>query len=203
MWEFLDKVIYINLDKRKDRNERMIEMTKTFGDKVIRFSAIEDSPGYLGCSQSHIKVLEMVIENNWGNVLIMEDDVEWNKFERNYTRLDFLARMFPYDVILLGGVCVYKHPNDRLISSQTACGYLVNKTYCSRLLENFKEGYNLLKQTNNYVLYALDQYWKNLQKTDNWYILADPCMIYQKPDYSDIEKTYVDYRSAFKIQDLQ
>lgn len=203
MWDFIDKVVYINLEKRPDRNIRMKEMLKSFGDKVLRFNAIEDSPGYLGCSQSHIAVLEMAIANNWKNVLIFEDDVEWNKFERNYLRLEFLATKYPYDVILLGGVCVYKHPNDRLISSQTASGYLVSSNYYRKLLENFKEGYDLLKSTDHHILYALDQYWKNLQAKDTWYIIAEPCMIYQKADYSDIEKRPVDYRSAFKIEDLQ
>lgn len=203
MWEFVDKVVYINLEKRPDRNEHMKEITKTFGDKVMRFNAIEDNIGLVGCSQSHIAVLEMAIQNNWKNILIMEDDAEWNSFKNNYLRLEFLAKNYPYDVILLGGVCVYKHPNDRLISAQTATAYLVNNHYYSKLLGNLKEALDLLKRTNHHVLYANDQHWKNLQKVDNWYIIADPCMVYQRPDYSNIENKQVDYRSAFKIQDLQ
>jgi len=200
MWDFIDKAVYINLEKRKDRNDCMKEMTKTFGDKVVRFEAIEDNPGYLGCSRSHIAVLEMAIANNWKNVLILEDDAEWNKFKNNYLQLEFLVTKRDYDVIMLGGVCVYKHPNDRLISAQTTTGYVVNRSYYSKLLQNFKESYNLLKEQNNPNLFALDQYWKNLQAKDNWYILS---MVYQRPDFSDIENRFVDYRSAFKVEDPQ
>jgi glycosyl transferase family 25 len=203
MWEFVDKVVYINLEKRKDRNAHMIEMTKTFGDKVMRFNAIEDNPGYLGCSQSHIAVLEMAIQNNWRNVLILEDDCQWNRFKINYQKLEFLAKSYLYDVILLGGSTVFKHPNDRLISAQTTTAYLVNNHYYKPLLENYREGFQLLKSTNQHALYALDQYWKNLQSKDVWYVISDPCMVYQIPDYSDIENHFVDYRSAFKIQGLQ
>lgn len=201
MWEFVDKVVYINLEKRPDRNSHMQEITKTFGDKVIRFNAIEDSPGYLGCSASHIGVLEIAIQNNWKNVLIFEDDIQWNKFQNNYLRLEFLANNYDYDVIALGGVSIIKQSNDKLISAQTASGYLVCNKYYKKLLDNFKEGYELLKTTNQYGIYALDQYWKPLQSKGNWYIISNPCMIYQKPDYSDIENMIVDYRSAFKIED--
>jgi glycosyl transferase family 25 len=165
----------------------------------MRFNAIEDDPGCLGCSRSHIAVLEMAIQNNWNNVLVLEDDVEWNDFDNNYSRLKKMVAK-KYAVILLGGVCVYKYPDDRLISAQTTTGYLVNRFYYKRLLENFKESYNLLKDNlDKQYLFALDQYWKNLQKDGNWYVVSDPCMIYQKPDYSDIEKNYVDYRSAFRL----
>lgn len=197
MWEFVDKVIYINLDKRPDRNEHMKKMTSTFGDKVIRFSAIE-GPGYFGCTQSHIGVLELAVKNNWKNVLVMEDDAEWNDFESNYKRLETLASN-TYDVILLGGVAVYKHYNDKLISAQTATAYLVNSHYYSKLIETFKEGLTLLKETGNDNLYANDQYWKKYQNIDNWFIVSHPCMVYQRPDYSNILNMNVDYRNAFLI----
>jgi glycosyl transferase family 25 len=196
MWEFIDKVIYINLDKRKDRNEHMKKMTETFGDKVIRFSAVQSSPGYVGCSQSHIAVIEMAVQNNWKNILILEDDAQWNKFEEGYKKLHYLASN-PYDVIVLGGSCVYRDKS-KLLSCQCAVGYLVNNHYYSTLLENYKNGLKLLKETNIYQAYALDQYWKHLQCRDNWFIV-EPCLVYQTPDYSDIENRYVDYRDAFHV----
>lgn len=197
MWEFVDKVVYINLARRPDRNEHMKRMTETFGEKAIRFEAIEDSSGYLGCARSHIGVLELAIQENWKNVLVLEDDAEWNSFEKNYKRLEaFITR--PYDVILLGGVAIHKDNLDRVFSSQTATSYLIQNHYYTTLLANFQEAYDgLLKE--GYGKFAIDQYWKQLQKTDHWYILSQPCMIYQKPDYSDIEQHYVDYRSAFYV----
>lgn len=197
MWDFVDKVVYINLAKRPDRNEHMKEMTKIFGKKVLRFEAIEETPGYLGCAKSHIGVLELAIQENWKNVLVLEDDADWNHFEQNYKRLEALSTRI-YDVILLGGVAVQKDSVDRVHSSQTATSYLIQNHYYNTLLTNFKEAYNGL-QTEGYGRYAIDQHWKHLQSRDVWYILSSPCMIYQKPDYSDIENTHVDYRDAFQV----
>lgn len=197
MWEFIEKVVYINLAKRSDRNEHMKEMTKIFGDKVIRFEAIEETPGYLGCARSHIGVLELAIQENWKNVLVLEDDAEWNCIEKSYKKLEALSTR-TYDVILLGGVAVHKNTVDKVYSSQTATSYLIQNHYYTTLLSNFKEAYTGLLE-EGYGKFAIDQHWKKLQKQDTWYILSEPCMIYQRPDYSDIEQTHVDYRSAFQV----
>ena len=42
--------------------------------------------------------------------------------------------------------------------------------------------------------YAIDQYWKILQKKDNWFIVNEN-IGYQAAGYSDIEKIDVDYTS--------
>jgi GR25 family glycosyltransferase involved in LPS biosynthesis len=56
-WSFLDKVVYINLERSPERNERMKEVLKPFGDKVIRFNAIDmPDKGWLGCTRSHVRV---------------------------------------------------------------------------------------------------------------------------------------------------
>lgn len=197
MWEFLDKVVYINLAKRKDRNERMKEVTSVFGNKVVRFEAIENCDnGYLGCTQSHIEVLNLALKNNWKNVLILEDDIEFHNILDGYKTLQQLVTK-QYDVIMLGGTCVQSVSN-KVITAQCASSYLVNSDYYETLISNLKEGYELLKQTNDPTRFANDQYWKHLQRKDNWLILQ-PCLIYQKPDYSDNEKQYVDYRRAFCI----
>jgi glycosyl transferase family 25 len=197
MWEFIDKVVYINLARRPDRNEHIKRVTQVFGDKVIRFDAIE-APSYIGCTLSHIGVLELASKNNWKNVLIMEDDAEWNEFDMNYKRLETLASQ-PYDVIMLGGVAVHKYPNNKLISAQTSAAYLVSSHYYSKLITIFKEANELLTQTGDERSYATDQYWKKYQHVDNWYIISEPCMVYQRPDYSNILNTFVDYREAFQL----
>lgn len=194
--DFVDKVVYINLDKRTDRNQHMLSMTSIFKDKVQRFSAIEYNPGGIGCSKSHIAILEMAIQNSWKNVLILEDDAVWNNFEQGFTKLQNLINK-DYDVIVLGGSFVNRS-GDKLINCKSTVGYIVNSKYYKTLLENFKEGLQKLEQTQNYDLFAIDSYWQSLQQRDNWFILS-PCLVYQKPDYSDICKMYLDYRGYFEL----
>ena len=203
MWDFIDKVVYINLDHRTDRNEHMKEITTTFGDKVSRFSAIKTDYGLIGCCMSHISVLKNAIENNYKNILVIEDDAEWNNFEEGYQILKNLASK-PYDVIMLGGSFVsYNSETYKLHSAKTTTGYLVDKHYMQTLLSNFEEGLSyLIKDYSIFFNYALDAYWNRLQQKDNWFIVQPPLM-YQTPSYSDICNTYADYRSLMNVQSTQ
>ena len=56
----IDKVVYINLEKRPGRKAEMeAELAKLRipADKWVRFSAVEHTHGAVGCNQSHIAVL--------------------------------------------------------------------------------------------------------------------------------------------------
>lgn len=77
-WDFIDKVIYINLNRRKDRRLYLSRELKKLGipkDKIFRLEAIEYSPGYIGCAMSHLHALHMADKEGWKNVLILEDDI--------------------------------------------------------------------------------------------------------------------------------
>jgi len=200
MWNFIDKVVYINLDHRTDRDEHMKQMTQTFGDKVSRFSGIKLQHGAIGCTLSHISVLRMAIQNNWNNVLVMEDDAEWNNFAQGYVTLKKLA-CNPYDVIMLGGSFASYYPETlRLHRALTTTAYLVNKHYMPTLLRNFEEGLSkFLLHPSEPELYAIDMYNNCLQQADNWYIVQ-PALVYQKPTFSDVENRFVDYRSLMGIE---
>jgi glycosyl transferase family 25 len=192
MWDFLDKVVYINLDKRTDRRTHMEGVTATFGNKVHRFAAIEG--GSIGCTKSHVAVLRQAMEENVSNILILEDDVEWTQFESGYAQLESLVSN-PYDVIMLGaGSLVQGDAPNRVYTAQCAHAYIVNKHYIPILLQTFEDGLQcLIASPAQEYLYAHDQYWKNLQPFHKWYIVL-PFLMYQRPDYSDIQKQYVDYR---------
>jgi GR25 family glycosyltransferase involved in LPS biosynthesis len=195
----IDKILYINLEHRKDRNNEINEQFKRVGisqDKIIRIDAIYDNPGSLGCSASHIKCLEYAISNNYKNVLILEDD--FNFIDNIQLIYDYLQHInnVNYDVILLAGnIIETKKYNDifnKVINVQTTSGYIVNSNYYNKLLENYKKGLEFLKQTKENTIYALDIYWKLLQPHDKWYIF-NKTIGYQRPSYSDIEKKDVDY----------
>lgn len=195
-WDFIDKVVYINLDHRKDRDAYMKNMTACFSDKVIRFSAIQDNPGAVGCTKSHIAVLEMAMRNKWKNILVLEDDATWNKLDQGYKSLRELSSN-DYDVIVLGGTFVNRNGN-KLISCKTTVGYLVNSNYYTTLIDNFKNGLESLQKTQEVNTSAIDSYWQQLQARDNWFILS-PCLVYQRPDHSDICNSYQDYTNYFEL----
>jgi len=200
MWEFLDKIVYINLDNRTDRLESMakfIENGKFPLDKVIRFPAIKDYPGTVGCSKSHIAVLKLAIKNNWSNVLILEDDIEWvgdiNNFYKKIRELVYMKN----DVILLGGGynCL---KNERVLFSYCTSSYLVKNHYYTRLLSNFES--SLMRMTGNTDMTVtpgteeaikkdnineIDTAWSKLMRMDNWRAVIPQCVT-QITSYSDV-----------------
>ena len=197
MFEFVDKVVYINLEDRTDRKEQIEnELQKYFPiEKIQRFNAIKHQHGGVGCVQSHIAILEMAIQNNWSNYLVVEDDAMWSNFQKGYPLLEQLIQK-SYDVITLGTAHAIYSPELKLFSGQTTTAYIIQQHYYRTLLANFKEGCNLLIQTGNWSIYALDQYWKRLQQKDNWYCVI-PSLMIQAPSYSDIERRQVNYSNEF------
>ena len=208
----IDKVVYINLDYRTDRNREIMEEFERMGipsEKIIRFSAIKRTPGLIGCGLSHRAVLEMAKENNWRNVLIFEDDFQFIvSKEEFHSLLDYFINRFEYhwDVVMLSynfncpGSGNYTKPFEheqigKVGFAQTASGYLVQSHYYDNLIKNFKEAmeYAVIEPWKHWV-YSIDVYWKILQKEDDWYYFKQRMGI-QRPSYSDICETFVNHNT--------
>jgi glycosyl transferase family 25 len=190
----IEKVVYINLAYRTDRRKQVEKELSIFPpEKVLRFDAIKDEKGHIGCSLSHIAVLKMAITKKWNNVLIVEDDMIWNKKHFN-TGIETFNNLInnPYDVIVLGGTFVeYIPTTNKLIRCKTTTSYLIHNHYFQKLLDCFKN--SIIH--NSYI----DEEWKSLQKSDNWFIIYPPLVI-QSTGYSDIEKKVVNYHRFFGIK---
>jgi glycosyl transferase family 25 len=195
----VNKVVYINLCDRVDRKEHIEEQLTKYivNSKIYRFNAIKNEKGAIGCALSHIAVLEMAITENWDSVFIVEDDFMWTEhFTNGYSILEKIIQK-DYDVIVLGGSFVKSYKNSfKLISCNCALAYIVNKSYYEKLLKCFKNAVEGLIKTYDQPTYAIDQYWKYLQRRDNWYIIK-PNMAMQIPSYSDIENKFEDYSLYF------
>ena len=196
----ITNAFYINLEHRKDRKEEVEREMYTLGIPVERFDAIKMDIGAIGCSMSHLKILQNAFNNNSDHVLVVEDDIQFlapEIFKTNFNR--FLEKHGNnWDVILFAGnnVGPYEAVDETCIKvkkCQTATGYLVNGHYIKKLFENFETGLNnFVCNQNQASLYAVDQFWFSLQQTDNWYLIIPPTVV-QRESYSDIEKTTVNY----------
>jgi glycosyl transferase family 25 len=194
---------YINLEHRKDRNVHVIEQLTNLGlPKYERFNAIKMEYGAIGCSMSHLKILQNALANNYDHVLIMEDDITFLQpeiFKTNFNT--FLERQGNnWDVILFAGnnVPPYDKIDDvciRVKQCLTTTGYLVNGHYLKRLIDNVKMGLtNLIHKPDKGILYAIDKFWFVLQGIDRWFLIIPPTVI-QREDYSDIEKRNTNYQN--------
>jgi glycosyl transferase family 25 len=194
--DFVDKAIYVNLQDRSDRNQTMKEKISMFGQKAERFNAIKHEIGGVGCTLSHIAILKLAIDSDWNNILILEDDIEWNETELGYKNLNTLISN-PFDVIMLGsGYSNFDTKSFRITKGNSSHGYLVNRHYFKTLLQNLTTSYNCL--TTALALsqpkhpYGMDIFWIDLQKRDNWFIVL-PNLLHQESGYSDIDKKYCNF----------
>lgn len=180
-------VFYINLDKRPDRRRHVENVLLDFKN-IERIPAIDTSKtnGYEGCVLSHITALEKAKKKKLPEVIIMEDDFEWvNKDKFVYPEIDF-------DVCLLESVNACPKKNQKFISwnynkvvksQHTGC-YLIKEHFYDKLINNFKESYELLKVENTRKHY-LDIYWFKLQML--YTFIAPSIQIgRQMEDYSNI-----------------
>lgn len=191
--------IYINLQSRPDRKAHVENQLKTIGINAERFNAIKLDNGAIGCSMSHLKILETAKANNWDHVLIVEDDILFTDpmlFISQFNK--FLSNHKSFDVLLIAGnnLPPYTQIDDTCVQvthCQTTTGYLVQNHYYDILIKNFKEGIlNLMREPAKHVIYAIDKYWFKLQAIHKWYLIV-PLSVTQRADYSDIEKRATNY----------
>jgi glycosyl transferase, family 25 len=202
--ERIKHAFYINLESRPDRREHVERQLSLVGiNNAERFNAIRLANGAIGCSMSHLKCLEIALENDWENVLIVEDDILFskpNKFVAQFNK--FLNRHHTkFDVVLIGGnnIPPYKRIDDSCVQvskCQTTTGYLVQRSYYKQMIANIREGIGkLMREPEKRYLYAIDKYWFKLQAKDKWFLIT-PLTVTQREDYSDIEQRQTNYTKA-------
>ena len=199
---------YINLKTRPDRKQHMEQELLKVGLSAVRFEAIVNQNGAIGCSLSHLKLLQNALNNNLEHILIMEDDILF--LEPELFKLQFnnfiKTHQNNWDVILFSGnnIPPYKKIDNTCIKvsrCQTTTGYLVNGHYIKTLAENVKMGVtNLIHKPNEHIKYAIDKFWFNLQIIGKWYLIT-PLTVIQKEGYSDIEKKNTNYKRVMLDMD--
>ena len=186
-YEKIDGIVYINLEKRADRNKLLLqELNKIELDaqKVNKVSGIYmPKNGHKGCVQSHIIALNIAKMNKWKYVLIFEDDMELNVSPEEFNNminntLDYTKENnVSWDVIMLAsGHNVKEREGNmtRITAGTTSSGYIVNSHYYNTLIELFTHcNENMTPDKwsggQEWEPYALDQQWRVLQEKDKWF----------------------------------
>jgi len=185
-----DIIYFINLEHRTDRLEHITDELKIIDPtKLNKIEAVFRERGIVGCTLSHIKVLEQFIESGLDNCLIFEDDFTFtqNLEVINSKFNDFFNSDYfnDFDLVMLAGSTMTEYQLEsyltRVHHSQTTSGYLVSKSFAPILLENFKE-------TD-----ILDANWLKLQPISKWYSFS-PRLGLQMESYSDITHRLENYR---------
>ena len=198
--QYIDKVIYINLDKRTDRRHEFETQAELYGISYERFSAIAHSFGIVGCTMSHRDVYRLAKKQGYRNILIFEDDFEFmvtpTEFETEIIQLfesniEFDVCMLAYN-LMASDTCQSPHLL-RVFEAQTASAYIVNMHYYDILIQLYDSVIPLLESTRQHWIYANDQAWKVLQGMNCWYCTKTR-IGKQRDGFSDNAQEFVSYR---------
>ena len=162
LFNLIDKVYVINMDKDKERMLILDKKLKKLGLEYERISGVDGEkkykelnvktklrPGQLGCLLSHIKILEKAKNNNYQNILIFEDDVI---FCKNF--IEKLVKLLKkvkhneghFDILYLG--CSQKHDWKNIVDKENyylgkkmdgTFGMIVNRDIFNKTLKNAYE----------------------------------------------------------------
>ena len=208
--DYIGGILYINLDKRTDRRKTIEAELDTLKCPYQRLSATYvPKNGAKGCAKSHIDAITLAKKNKWKNVLIIEDDFV---FKHNVNYKGILYKILQklnnnFDVLMLSGHLhsYYKTNIDESLFKVNKCvktdAYIVSEKFYDTLLNNFTESYNNQPsdkpndaiEIHGWDIWAIDQHWKKLQPTNDWYIIF-PTIGQQQYGFSDIEKKIVNYK---------
>ena len=184
-----EKGFFINLKRRVDRFEKCNEeLKKAKIEGVERYDAVDQEEWHnFGCTQSHINIAKLQIENNWNYVLYLEDDIvldviynyniSANGKKLNYNEIVkcLIEDMYVYkpDVLLLG--IRLEQPVERKISNTLIVpnrflmshAYIGSLKYANFLVNNLK-----YKETNHFSSsYPIDWFLTQLKEKNCGQIL--------------------------------
>jgi len=191
--DLIERIVYINLDKRPDRRAQIEEELKRMNLHGKHFSALDlPDHGAVGCTISHAQVVRQAANDRVSSLLVLEDDFYWKVPDRATLdrRLTETIDALPtYDVIMFDYSVDIGEPLNEYCTRGRAvscsAGYLVAGQYLDRLATCLEESATLfMQQPHVHWLYTIDQYWKRLQATDQWYC-ATPRFGTQRDGYSD------------------
>ena len=203
-------IAYINLAHRTDREVHILselEKLKSMTTNIHRIDAIlEPMCGHLGCGKSHVKALELAIQQNWPSVLIAEDDLQFTEPSDILVRKLLDVSECPWDVLLLGLGHNYIAPSDyphvsKVLSCTCTHGYILKRAYYETVLENFKGAVSKMEQemithrtkciernepvTKLNYCSAIDQSWFSLQARDRFLVFVPQLGVQKYALYSD------------------
>jgi len=207
-WSVFDKIIYINLKERHDRRssiEKELQLLGVPDQKIHRLDAKRHLIGQIGCAQSHLEAIETAITQGWGNILILEDDMIFNRDPDAIARLSYFLhalKKVSWHAALLSAnyrkVVTFKS-TDKLIRPLDAlccCAYAVQADYRATLQACFAGAVERLRRGGRKYDHAVDVAWLPLMQQHAWLGMY-PVAGHQAPGKSDIENGIMDSTNHF------
>jgi GR25 family glycosyltransferase involved in LPS biosynthesis len=188
---------FINLEHRKDRLDFIIEQLRTAGfqeNQWTRIDAVKHSKGALGCSKSHVKLLEEAYNTVFEYVIVFEDDFMWKQPDNKIRyQIETILSERTFDGFVLEDqnwmINTFKPNKWTIVKTRPTtgtAGYIVRRNYIPVLLDCFRNSVFTQERFNRIL--PVDVAWQPIQVRDNW-LTGYPCIGKQQDEfYSDILK---------------
>lgn len=192
-------IVFINLGLRPDRKKQIEAELKKLGiANPRRLNATQAEPGILGANISHARAL-LSSSRLHELIMVCEDDAE---FLIDRSRLEHYIEEFRKDKSL-DVLCLSYSTQGRFLETdgdfrisnnvQTAACYLLRSEHIDRVAECFLQGARKLEKGGRNWIFALDIFWKSLQRWTLIFAIPRDLPVVQRPSWSDIENTFVKY----------
>ncbi|NCD42973.1 MAG: glycosyltransferase family 25 protein [Bacteroidia bacterium] len=197
---YFDNVYVINLKHRTDRLKSVSRILSTNSIRFERFDAVDGSkfnsvngllPGVIGCKHSHINILKDMVEHQYKQIAIFEDDVILKKnftllFEKYYAELPN-----NWDFVYLGGNNMTPPIKISTHIYKPTCtyalhGYILKLSIAKELLDN-----------KHKFIEQIDVEYNRYLQDKNAFIFA-PKLAFQQVGYSDNLRKYINYNKYLK-----
>lgn len=211
---YFDKIVCINLKRRPDRWAESEKQFMKHNLKVLRIDAVDGNPmnwkpangcfngklssftGNMGCIASHLNVYKMAKQNNWKNVLIIEDDCDFTDNLNEIFQTSIKTLPEDWDLLYFGGT--HKTKNGKFIPEEfnqyfvkakriltTSCYAIKNTIYDIAINKILEKEPMFEMPIDGYLATRVQP----LCKTYAYH----PAIAWQRPGHSDIQNAFRDY----------
>lgn len=203
----MDHAFVINLKEKKDRWSRIKKELEGTQLKLHRIEAIKKNPGSYGLLLTFIKILKLAIQNEYSNILILEDDCKvipgW---EERWTIIkEWLAKHPDKWDVYSGGSMKNRNPN--YIGSLNSLSFFIPYTSRSthwiyipkrfyKTLLQLYESHMVVTQFNPTV--GVDVLHNMIKR-----VISYPYLAYQHDGHSSLTKKVRKLQPIFKRAELQ
>jgi len=192
-FNFFEAIFLINLDDRPEKwEDSQVELEKVgILDRTERFAAYKTNPGAIGCAKSNIECIKIAKERGLNNVLILEDDIEFedNCIEILEKSLEQLFQIEKVGMFYLGINPLTNFPKVTKNLAKIIAGYTTH-AYCV-----FPNMYDIIINEGKP---PIDVYYSQLHRRLNNSYCTYPLIGSQRKCWSDIENVECDNGAHIK-----
>jgi glycosyl transferase family 25 len=144
MWDYFDAIYCINLFSRNDKYEQMKNLFLKYNIPVKFHRVHKDNENPTrGCFNSHLSVMKEAYNKDCKNVLIFEDDINFNYYsiEKLNRCINFMSNNY-YELFFLGSFPDIKNFSvtetgyNNIYKMNSMCGhaYVVSRNYMEKII---------------------------------------------------------------------